>query len=462
MDTATKEMSYDLVIKNGLVITADATFEADVAVSGEKIAAIGIGLQGQHEINAAGKYIIPGGVDIHVHMQMPLPGGITSSDTFFSGTRAAAFGGTTSIVDFVAAEPEETMMESLEKRRAEADPQVVIDYGLHMTISPYELEKLHELPQVVEAGSSTLKLYMAYGFRLTDDQLFRALQAAEKHNMLSVIHAENWDVIQTLIAQNLSAGNTSSRWHPRSRPAIMEGESAGRVIDMAELIGAKIHIFHVSCDEVVQRIKQARVKGLPVTGETCPQYLFKNWDAFEAPGIEGALPVCAPPIREQAQSDALWQALHLGDLQIVTTDHCPFVRADKARGLEDFSQILGGVPSIEMRLAGVYDGVRRGLLRLSQWVELCCTKPAELAGFTNKGMIAPGYDADLVIFDPEKPIMLSTETLHEEVDWTLYDGLQLTGWPAVTISRGEIIVQDDEFIGTPGRGRYVKRAVKED
>jgi len=453
-------MSYDLVIKNGIVVTAGAVFQADVAVQGETIAALGTGLRGQRELDAAGQYVIPGGVDIHVHMQMPLPGGVTSADTFFSGTRAAAFGGTTSIVDFVAAEPDETMLDALAKRRAEADPQVVIDYGLHMTISPPELHKLHELPQVVEAGISTVKLYMAYGFRLTDDQLFRALQAAHAHRLLPVVHAENWDVIQTLIAQNLAAGNTSPRWHPRSRPAVMEGEAAGRVIDMAELIGTPVHIFHVSCEEVVERIQRARARALPITGETCPQYLFKTWDAFEKAGVEGALPVCAPPIREQAQQDALWQALRRGDLQIVTTDHCPFVRDDKARGLDDFSQIPGGVPSIEMRLAGVYDGVRRGVLTLAQWVDLCCTRPAALAGFTRKGVIAPGYDADIVIFDPQKAQTLSSEALHENVDWTLYDGLQLTGWPAVTISRGEIIVENDEFTGTPGRGRYVRRAVR--
>jgi len=453
-------MSYDLVIQNGMVVTPGGVVLADVAIQGESIAEIGSGLEGQRVIDAAGKYVIPGGVDIHVHMQMPLPGGVISSDTFFTGTRAAAYGGTTSIVDFVAPEPDESMLDALAKRRAEADAEVVIDYGLHMTITPHELQKLHELPQAIDAGISTLKLYMAYGFRLTDDQLFRALQAAHQHGMLPVVHAENWDVIQTLIAQNLAAGNKSPRWHPRSRPAIMEGEAAGRVINMAEYIGVPVHIFHVSCAEVVERIHQARAKGLDVTGETCPQYLFKTWEAFEEPGVDGVLPVCAPPIRDEAQQEALWQALSRDDLQIVTTDHCPFVRADKARGLDDFSKIPGGVPSIEMRLAGVYDGVRRGLLTLAHWVDVCCTRPAQLAGFTRKGVIVPGYDADLVIFDPEKPITLSTETLHENVDWTLYEGLELLGWPVVTISRGEVIVEHGEFVGERGRGRYVNRAVK--
>lgn len=451
-------MDYDLVIKNGTIITAESTLiQADIAVSGEKIAHIGSNLSGKQEIDATGKYVIPGAVDIHVHMQMPLPNGVTSADTFFTGTRAAAFGGTTAIVDFVAPEPDESMMDALAKRRAEADGQVVIDYGLHMTISPHELDKVDELPGVIEAGVSTLKLYMAYGFRLRDDELFKALQAAKKYGILSVVHAENWDVITTLIEQNLALGNTSPRWHPRSRPAIMEGEAAGRVIDMATYIGTPVHIFHVSCDEVVQRIKIARQRDLPVTGETCPHYLFKTWDAFEAEGIEGALPVCAPPIREQEQQDSLWQALAAGDLQIVTTDHCPFVKADKARGLDNFSQIPGGVPSIEMRLAGIYDGVRRGILSLNQWVDLCCTRPAKLAGFTKKGHFAPGYDADIVIFDPEKEVRLSTDSLHEHVDWTLYEGLQLKGWPIVTIARGQIIVSDGEFVSHNNYGRFVER-----
>lgn len=454
-----KNMIYELVIQNGTIITANQHYQADVAISGEKIVAIGENLVGERSLDATGKYVIPGAVDIHVHMQMPLPGDIISSDTFFTGTRAASLGGTTAIVDFVAPEPDESMLDALAKRQAEADGHTVIDYGLHMTISPHELNKLDELSQVLEAGVSTLKLYMAYGFRLQDDELLKALQAAKKHGMLAVVHAENWDVICELIEQNLAKGNTSPRWHPRSRPAIMEGESAGRAIDIAEFVGTPLHIFHVSCMEVVERIQDARLSGLNITGETCPQYLFKTWDAFESEGVEGTLAVCSPPIREQSQQDKLWQALQEGSLQIVTTDHCPFTKVDKAKGLDNFSQIPGGVPSIEMRLAGIFEGVRRGILTLNQWVDLCCTAPAKLAGFTKKGQITLGYDADIVIFDPEKEIKLSVDTLHENVDWTLYDGLELKGWTDTTISRGQIIVLEGEFVGDEGHGRYIKREI---
>ncbi|NOX60542.1 MAG: dihydropyrimidinase [Chloroflexi bacterium] len=451
-------MNYDLVIKNGTIVTAAGHYQADVAVRGERIAAIGQDLQGHRELDARGKYVTPGAVDIHVHMQMPLGEGVISADDFFTGTRAAALGGTTTIIDFVEPEPEQSMVDALAARRAEADPKVVIDYGLHMTIGPAEIAKLEQVPAAYEAGCTSFKLYMAYGFRLNDGELLQALEAVRDVGGWPVIHAENWDIIQTLIARNLAAGRTEPRWHPRSRPAAMEGEAAGRAIDIAAYVGVPLHIFHVSCQAVVERIHAAREQGLPITGETCPQYLFLTWDAYDAPGVEGALPVCSPPIREQAEQDALWQALSRGHLQMITTDHCPFTRADKARGLGDFSQIPGGVPSIEMRFPAIYwRGVRSGLLSLEQWVNACCTTPARLAGLEGKGDIAIGYDADLVIFDPDQRRTLSTETLHENVDWTPYEGLEIQGWPHTVLSRGEIIVEKGDFLGEPGRGRFIHR-----
>jgi dihydropyrimidinase len=450
-------MSFDLVIKNGTIVTANVSYRADIGIRGETIAAIGEELAGNQEINAAGKLVIPGAVDIHVHMQMPI-GDFVSSDDFFTGTRAAAWGGTTAIVDFVEPHNEETMLGALQDRRALADPRVVIDYGLHMTIGPTDIDKLDQIPAAYEAGCGSFKLYMAYGLRLDDGQLLRALEAIRDVNGLPVIHAENWDVICTLIARNLAIGNTSACWHPRSRPASFEGEAVGRVLQLANYVGTRAHIFHVSCDEAVQKIADARRQGLPITGETCPQYLLLTQEAYDAPGVKGAWPVCSPPIRTRESQDALWRALSDEFLHVVTTDHCPFTSAEKSTGLADFSKIPGGVPSVESRLAAIYTfGVRTGRLTPNQWVAVCCTTPAELAGFSRKGKILIGFDADLVIFDPRKQVTLSTQTLHENVDWTPYDGVELHGWPETTISRGQIIVKNGRFQGQEGQGQFVYR-----
>jgi dihydropyrimidinase len=451
-------MSYDLVIKDGTVVTAAATFAADIGINGERIAAIGQDLHGERQLSAVGKLVTPGAVDIHVHMQMPI-GNFVSSDDFYSGTVAAAHGGTTAIVDFVERAPGESMVEAIAARRALADPRVVIDYGLHMTVGPAEIALLDQVPAVVEAGCLSFKLYMAYALCLSDGQLFQALEAIRDAGGRPVVHAENWDLICALVARNLAAGRTTPHWHPRSRPALMEGEAAGRVIDLAELVGIPLHIFHVTSPAAVARIRAARERGLRVSGETCPQYLLLTQDVYDRPGIEGALPVCSPPIRDQVAQDALWQALARGDLQVVTTDHCPFTREEKATGLADYSRIPGGVPSVEMRFPALYTyGVTSGRISLNQWVDSCCTAPARLAGFTGKGEIQVGYDADLVIFDPDRPLTLSMDSLHEKVDWTPYEGLQLQGWPEATLSRGQVVVQDGQLLAAPGRGRYASRS----
>ncbi len=451
-------MKFDLVIKNGTIVTAARTYQGDVGIVGERIAATGSHLVGDYTLDATGKLVIPGGVDIHVHMEMPI-GKFVSTDDFYSGTVAAAFGGTTSIIDFVERQPQESMLEAIAARRARADPKVVVDYGLHMTLGPADIDILDQVPAAYQAGCVSFKLYMAYGLCLSDSQLLRALEAVGGIGGLPVVHAENWDVICALVERNLANSRTSPHWHPRSRPAIMEGEAAGRVIDIARLVGSRLHIFHVTSPYAVKRIARARDEGQAVTGETCPQYLLLDQALFDRPGVEGALPVCSPPIRDEAARQALWLALRSGDLQLVTTDHCPFTRAEKATGLNDYSRIPGGVPSVEMRLPALYTfGVRKGKISLNQWIDLCCTTPAKLAGLTGKGDIREGYDADLVIFDPERRLTISVDTLHEQAGWTPYEGLEMEGWPAVTISRGEVIVAGGEFLGKPGRGRFAPRS----
>lgn len=456
-------MAYDLVVKGGRVVTATKQLDADVAVVGQHIAAIGPGLDGRQLVDATGKLVIPGGVDIHVHHELKLPD-YTSADTFFTGTRAAALGGTTTIVDFVDPLPEQALPDALAARRAKADPQVVIDYGLHMTLTPHDMKKLDQVAAAYEAGCATFKLYMAYGYRLHDGELLRSFQAIRGAGGRAVIHAENWDVICTLVAQNLAAGRREPLWHPRSRPAPLEGEAVGRVIDIAAYTGLPIHIFHVSCAAAAERISAAQDGGLPVTGETCPQYLLLTETAYEAPGLQGALPVCAPPLRPASDRAALWTAVAGGTLSIISTDHCPFTLADKERGRrQDFSRIPGGVPSIEMRMGAIYSaGVLSGRLTPEQWVDRCCTTPARLAGLPGKGRIEIGADADIVVFDPSARRTLSPDVLHENIAWTPYDGLEVSGWPEVTISRGEVIVQEGRFMGDAGRGRFIRRSFNGD
>jgi len=459
--TASPDPRYDLVIKGGTLVTAEAVFDADVAVSGERIAAIGRDLRGRRELSAEGCYVIPGGVDIHVHLEMPI-GAFTSTDDFYHGTRAAAFGGTTAIVDFVETRAEETMLDALAARRARAAGKAVIDYGLHMTIGPTDIAKLDQVAGVYAAGCASFKLYMAYGLRLTDGELLLALEAIRDIGGMPVVHAENWDVITTLIRRNLAAGRVAPHWHPRSRPAPLEAEAAGRVIDIAAWVGVPLHIFHVSCAATAGRIAAAKARGLPVYGETCPQYLYLTDDLYDRPGVEGALPVCSPPLRPAADRDALWTALASGALDLVSTDHCPFTAAEKATGLGDYSRIPGGVPSIESRVALVYDGLvnrasgdRTAALR--RWVDVCATTPATLMSFTRKGRLLPGHDADIVVFDPEATGAVSVDSLHETAGWTPYAGTPLRGRPVVTISRGEIIVDGEAWFGAPGRGRFVAR-----
>ncbi len=365
------------------------------------------------------------------------------------------------------ADPDQSLVEALDARRAQADDRVVVDYGLHMTIAAADLVKLDEAPAVAQAGCTSFKLYLAYeGFRLDDGEFMQALEAIREVGGLPVVHAENGDVIRTLVNRYRAQGRTEPRWHVRSHPALLEGEAAGRAIDLATLVGAPLYIVHASCADLVGRVVAARARGLPVYGETCPQYLLLTEALHDRPDLEGALPVCSPPLRTEADQARLWDALARGELQTVATDHCPFTRADKARGLDDFSHIPGGLPGIEARFPLLYAfGVRTGRISLNRWVDLCCTTPARLFGLEKKGAIAVGYDADLVVFDPERIVKLSAKTLHENVDWTPFDGMQVTGWPVATVSRGDVIVEppshlrgNSQFCGTAGRGRFVVRA----
>ncbi len=451
-------MMYDLVIKNGRIITASEDFVGDVAVTGEKIVAIGQDLSGIREIEAGGFYVIPGAVDGHVHLQLSLADWLTA-DSFEQGTIAAAYGGVTTIIDFVEPDKGQDLVEALGQRREEADGQVVIDYGLHMTLLDPDPMILAQVPLAYAEGCATFKLYTAYpGYYLADDELYRTLIAIAEVGGLAVVHAENYPVITEVWKRFLAEGKLEARWHPHSRPAVTEAEAVNRVLSIAHLAGAPTLIFHISCGEAAREVAYAKDRGWAAFGETCPQYLTLPDDIYEREQMPGTWFICQPPIRGSAQAAALWHALAQGSLDIISTDHCPWSAEAKKRGEQNFTQTPGGVPSLETRLALIHTfGVLAGHLTLNRWVEACCTLPADLHGLTNKGHLLPGYEADIVLFDPHKQVTYSAETLHSNLSYTPYQGITVTGVPVMTISRGEVIVENEQFVGARGRGRFVKR-----
>jgi len=354
------------------------------------------------------------------------------------------------VLDFVEAGPDQDLLEALQDRRLKAAPGAVIDYGFHMTIQPADLVRLDQVAGVVRAGCPTFKHFMAYGFRLDDGELLTSFRALAAAGGTAILHAENWDVIGRLVAESLAAGQNHPRMHPRCRPATFEGQAVGRALDLAELTGVPLYLFHLTCAEAVERLAAARARGLRAWGETCPQYLCLDDTVFER---LGPLPICSPPIREKAQQESLQQALVRGDVQVVSTDHCPFTRAQKMAA-PDFSRVPGGVPALEARMMLV-----RGLPGMTpeRWVDVCCTTPARLMGLTRKGRIQPGCDADLVVWDPEARRTLGTGTLHENVDWTPFEGHKVEGVPETVLCRGQVVVEAGRCVADPGNGLYQER-----
>lgn len=455
-------MKFELVIKDGLIVTAAETFRGDIGINGETIAAIGQGLQGARHIDANGKLVLPGAIDPHVHLEMP-QGPVVSSDDFASGTIAAACGGTTTIIDFVEPEDDESLLQALAKRKAQAE-KAVIDYGLHMTLSNARPQTLAQVPQAVEAGCASFKTYTIYdGFYLDDDEMLQAQQAVARAGGMLITHCENRHIVAMKQQQFLAEGRTEPRYHPLSRPPIVEGEAIERVLTLAAITGCPQYIVHCSTSVGAAAIQRARARGQRAYGETCPQYLLLTDAEYDKPDFEGAKFICSPPLRPAGNPSALWSQLAEGNLHTVGTDHCPFFfEGQKDIVTDDFSRIPGGLPGIEARLALVYSfGVGTGRLSLNRWVEVCSTAPARIFGlYPQKGALVPGADADVVVFDPDKEVTLTQEILHERVDYTPYDGLALQGYPVVTIRRGEVLVQDGQYLGGKGGGRYLSRSLK--
>jgi dihydropyrimidinase len=445
-------MSYDLVIRAGQLITPHETFVADIGIDGERIAAIGHGLSGQREISARGLYVIPGAIDGHVHLTDPdyAPLYPPNADSFAVGSRAAAFGGVTSLVDFAAPKAGLDLVEALKRRRGQADGQVVTDYALTLTLRDTNPERLKELPAVFDRGVTSIKLFMAFeGYQLNDVTIFRAMEIVAAHRGLAVLHAENFDIIKEL-RRRTAEGERSPEWHLATCPSATEGEAVHRVIAFAKHTGARLLLYHQSCAEGVREIRLAKSRGQAVYGEVCVAYLVYTNEDYGRTLERGYTIHVSPPIREAPHQAALWRALADGTLDIVSADHGPQPRQPGQPGR--------GVSSIEVRLALVHHfGVQTGRLSLNRWVEVCCTNPATIFGLPRKGHLRPGHDADLVLFDPNKTVTFTPETLHSAIDYCSYDGLTVTGYPVMTLSRGEVIVEDGRFVGQPGRGRFIER-----
>jgi dihydropyrimidinase len=455
-----------LLIRNGIVVTASDIYEGDVFVDGEKVAAIGSSLQMKADrvIDAKRKYVFPGGIDVHTHLDMPF-GGTTSADDFESGTIAAAFGGTTSVVDFAIQYKGQRLHHAWETWMKKAEGKAAIDYGFHMIITELSDQVEEEMDALVRQGVTSFKLFMAYPgvFMLDDASIFRALLRTGKNGGTICMHAENGGVIDVLVKKALAEGKTAPKYHALTRPARAEAEATHRAIALAEMADVPIYIVHLSASEALEMVTEARDRGLPAFAETCPQYLFLSYNNYEEPGFEGAKYVMSPPLRPKDTQERLWRGLAFNDLQAISTDHCPFcMKEQKTLGKGDFSKIPNGAPGIETRMSLVYDGgVRPGRISLNRFVELTSTSPAKIFGlFPRKGTIAPGSDADIVIFDPEKKARLSAKTLHMKVDYNPYEGREVVGATDTVISRGRVVIDAGKFVGRAGAGSFIKRACR--
>jgi dihydropyrimidinase len=458
------------LIVNGTVINADGSQVADVLVDGETIAAIGTGLadvaQGvERTIDAAGRYVIPGGIDVHTHMELPF-GGTFAKDTFETGTRAAAFGGTTTIIDFAVQTRGRSLREGLDTWHAKAEDQCAIDYGFHMIMSDVNDDTLAEMDTLVGEGVTDFKLFTAYPgvFYSDDGAIFRALQRTATNGATILIHAENGIAIDVVAAQAVAAGNTDPYYHGVVRYPLFEGEATNRVIRLAEAAGVPVYFVHMSARDAVETLQAARDRGTPAFGETCPQYLFLSIEDL-GNGFEGAKFVCSPPLRPAEHQEDLWRGLVRDDIQIVSTDHCPFDFHDqKQLGQGDFRKIPNGLPGVEDRMDLMFDGgVLSGRISRERWVEVCSAAPARMFGLAGrKGAVAVGADADLVVYDPARLHTISARTHHMDVDYSCYEGREVMGGSDIVLSRGKVIVEDGRYTGAKGDGRFLKRAVARD
>jgi dihydropyrimidinase len=458
-------MNFDTIIRNGSVVTATDTYQADVAIANGSVVAIGKDLPDQNAsqlLDAAGKLVLPGGIDVHTHLDMPF-GGTTSADDFETGTRAAAFGGTTTLIDFAIQYKGQPLRQAFDTWMSKASNKAVCDYAFHCIMTDVSGGQIGEMNDLVREGVTSFKLFMAYPgvFMLDDGSIFKALRRTSENGGLICMHAENGSAIDVIVQQALAEGKKAPKYHALTRPTTAEAEATARAIALAEMAGAPIYIVHLSCNDALEKVREARDRGLPVFAETCPQYLYLSIENFDAPGFEGAKYVFTPPLREKWHQEKLWNGLKRDHLQVVSTDHCPFCfKEQKELGRDDFTKIPNGGPGVEHRMSLIYSGgVAGGRFSVNRFVELVSTTPAKLFGlYPRKGTIAVGSDADLVIFDPGRTHTISAKTHHMRVDYSMFEGIQVTGMPDIVLSRGKVVVDKDKFLGHAGQGKFLQRA----
>lgn len=450
------------LIKNGRIVTAVDDYTADILIDGESISIIGKSLDMETDkvIDATGKLVIPGGIDPHTHMELPF-GGTQSSDDFFTGTRAAAFGGTTTIIDFAVQYKGESMIKAVDNWHAKAEGKCATDYSFHLITTDFEDKNVEEMHTLMDEGITSFKLFMAYpGVFLVDDAtIFRAMSAAGDRGGLICMHAENGIVINEIIKRALEQGRTAPKWHALTRPTIAEAEGVHRAIAIAEMAESPVYIVHLSCADALNKVREARDRGIPAFAETCPQYLFRNLDDY-GDGWDGAKYVFTPPLRERSNNAELWKGLKMDDLQVISTDHCPFcMKEQKELGKDDFSKIPNGAPGVENRMVLIYNGgVAENRISLNRFVELTSTAAAKMFGlFPRKGTIAVGSDADIVIFDPNAETTFGAAHEHMNVDYSTYEGWKVKGKVETVIQRGNVVINNGEHIGKAGDGRFLKR-----
>src|SRR6184192_4258039 len=454
-----------ILIRGGRIVTAADDVVADLLVEGERVALIGADLDvaADRTIEASGKYVLPGCIDPHTHLDMPF-GGTVTIDDFESGQGSAACGGTTCHVDFCIQGRGQTFAQALEVWHAKANGKTLIDYGFHIAVTDLDdggtLEELAMLP---EQGITSYKLFMAYNgvLQVDDETLFQTMQVAATSGALVMVHAENGDAIDVLVREALARGETAPIHHALTRPPELEGEATNRAIQLARIAGAPLYVVHVTCKEAVDPIRRARALGWDVWGETCTQYFFRSIDDLAKPGVEGAKYVYSPPARDAANHDVLWDAVRTDALSAISTDHCAFLwDGQKTLGRDDFSKIPNGAPGLENRIQMIHEfGVRGGRITLNRMVELLSTNPAKYFGlYPRKGTIAVGSDADIVVFDPERRMTLAAATHHSRVDYNLFEGTEVTGTPELVLLRGNVLVEGDELVASPGIGQFVARA----